>query len=287
MEAGAVRRHRSRDSATSGPAHSGHQDGGAENGTGSTLLRSARRALNAVIAPAGFELARLDGRFSWDDSTTYLPFHATKSQAAAAGMTISDFVETTYNRLGSTQAAMEAMTELGVFENGIERVCEIGPGSGRYLERTLKLCRPSEYEIYETASDWAEWLAESYPVILRPTDGKTLAATPSGSIDLVQAHKVFVGTPSVTTFGYLLEMARVVRDGGKVVFDIVTEACMDDPTIDRWLGMGLGAKNYPALLPRQHVIDFLTRRGLVQRGSFFVDMRPGRSECLVFARAAS
>jgi len=43
------------------------------------------------------------------------------------------------------------MKKLGVFDGEIERVCEIGPGTGRYLDKVLKLAKPTYCEIYETA----------------------------------------------------------------------------------------------------------------------------------------
>lgn len=39
--------------------------------------------------------------------------------------------------------------------------------------------------------------------------------------------------PLVMTVGYLREMARVVRPGGVVAFDVVTENCMDETVTER------------------------------------------------------
>jgi hypothetical protein len=249
-----------------------------------TPLGVARRAVNALLGPVGFEVTRIASQREREEPGVVLPFRTTIAGAEAAGLSVSDFVEITYNRLGATQETLDAMEGLGVFENRIDRVCEIGPGSGRYLERTMKRCRPSHYEIYETAVSWAEWLGTTYGVTIQPTDGKTLAATPTDSIDLAQAHKVFVVTPSMTTCSYLLEMARVVRDGGKVVFDVVTEDCVDSRTLAAWLEAGSPWGPYPAMMPRRFVVDLLSRHRLALRGSFFVDMKPGRTECMVFVR---
>ena len=63
--------------------------------------------------------------------------------------------------------------------------------------------------------------------------------------------------------GYLEEMARVVRPGGAVAFDMVTEPCLDEETVRAWArdasfyrpvpqGMGSGvhaaARSHPARL---------------------------------------
>jgi hypothetical protein len=179
------------------------------------------------------------------------------------------------------------MARLGIFKDKIERVCEIGPGSGRYLEKILKICNPKYYEIYETANEWEKWLVQKYNVIPFPTDGRSLSHTPSQSIDLVQAHKVLPGQPSLWICQYFLEMARVVRDGGKVVFDIVTEECLDDITLETWIRSGAGYQHYPCLMPKQYAIDLFCKQGFSFVGSFFIPMEPGKTECMVFAKKSS
>ena len=243
------------------------------------MLRSALRA-------AGLEVRRV-GAQDWGDPRTYLPFAQTLADAKAAGLSVGDFIDVQHNQPGATQAVIDRLAGLGVYEGRIDRVCEIGPGSGRYLEKTMAICKPGYYEIYETEKGWANWLIAKYGVILQRTGGTTLAATPSASIDLVQAHKVFVVTPLLATFSYLLEMARVVRPGGMVVFDVMTEACIDDATIQRWLAANINWGLYPGMCSRQVVIDLLTGRGLSLVGTFLEPMRPGSTECMVFKRPAA
>jgi Methyltransferase domain len=246
------------------------------------LLGHIRRGLNVVLKPAALELRYVA---DWDDDPRgFIPFSATLSGAATAGLSVADYVDATYNRPGATQHSVEQMAALGAFEGTIERVCEIGPGSGRYLERVQKLCHPAHYEIYETAPDWAEWLVKTYGVIHQPTDGTRLASTPSRSMDLVQAHKVFGTTPTLVTCHYLEEMARVVKDKGKVLFDVMTERCLDEATLARWFATGVKHGLYPAMMPRQFLIDMLARRGLTLRGTFLVPMEPGMTECMLFIR---
>jgi SAM-dependent methyltransferase len=248
-------------------------------------LRSfVRRSINSLISIAGLELVR---RGSNREIKEFLPFQETLAEARKTGLEVGDYVDMKYNKPGATQKAIDQMAALGVFRGKIERICEIGPGSGRYLEKTLKACSPTHYEIYETASDWAKYLVQEYKVIFLPTDGMSLSHTPSRSIDLIQAHKVFVATPFLTTCRYFAEIVRVVRDGGKVIFDIVTEDCMDDDTLKKWIVSGIQTVSYPCLMPKQYAVDFFCKRGFSLDGSFFIPMKPGKTECFVFTKLPS
>jgi hypothetical protein len=243
-----------------------------------TLLRAVNRPLGHL----GLKLTRDGRQHDWTDTRDFIPFKATLAAASAAGLSVPDFVDQVHNRPGATSEAIEQMSELGVFSGAIEHVCEIGPGSGRYLEKVLRFCQPSRYEIYETADEWADWLVRQYNVVRQPTDGRTLSATASGSVNLVMAHKVFPSIPTIITCGYLEEIARVLRRSGVAVFDIVTEDCLDDETLAAWYATGLAPGPYPAVMPRRFVVELLERRGLVLIGSFMVAMRPGHTECLAF-----
>ncbi len=249
----------------------------------SEFKQLAQKSINYVLNFADVELVR-KGRKPFTDYRDYIPFEETLAAAEAAGLPLGDYIEAQHNQVGTAQSTIDQMAEFGVFAGPIERLCEIGPGSGRYLEKALQRCRPAAVEIYETAPPWERWLVERYGVIAHPTDGSSLAHTPTASIDLVQAHKVLPGQPSLTICRYYSEMARVTRPGGFVAFDIVTEACMDRATLERWLTTAAGYQHYPCLMPRQFTVDFFSERGLILVGSFLVPMEPGSTECMVFTR---
>lgn len=216
------------------------------------------------------------------DQADFISFRKTLAGAKEAGLPVGDYIDAKHNVPGATQETLDQMAKLGVFDKRIERVCEIGPGSGRYLEKTVQACNPDYYQIYETASDWRKWLVQKYKVTAQPTDGVSLSHTPSCSIDLVQAHKVFSWIPFLTTCRYFGEMERVVRDGGKVVFDIVTEECMDDANLESWLATGI---DWPgSMVSKQFAIDFFCQRGLSLAGTFFITMKPGITQYLVFTK---
>jgi len=68
------------------------------------------------------------------------------------------------------------MASLNIFDKPMDVIVEIGPGSGRYLEKTLKAGKPAHYQIYETADQWSAYLEETFDVELAPTDGYSLPA---------------------------------------------------------------------------------------------------------------
>lgn len=239
----------------------------------------ARRGIDGTLGALGLQRT---ARSAFSDYRDYIPFKETLAGAQAANLSVGDYIDAKHNQPGITRATIEQLAALGVFSRKIERVCEIGPGSGRYLDKTLEQCRPAHYEIYETAQEWREWLVQKHRLVAREADGSTLAQTPSKSIDLVQAHKVFPGQPSLVMLRYFAEMARVTRAGGAIVFDIVTEACMEAATLAQWFESQRGYQHYPCLMPRQFTIDFFQRQGFQLLGSFLAPMEPGKTECMVF-----
>lgn len=184
----------------------------------------------------------------------------------------------------ATQATIDELVRLGALHAGVAHVCEIGPGSGRYLEKVIHACKPEVYEIYETAPEWRRYLVDSYAVIGHEADGVSLHQSASDSFDLVHAHKVFPGVPFVAACRYFQEMARIAVRGGHVVFDAVTEDCLAPEVLDRWLVAEADDRVYPNVVPRQVLCDLLARLGLALVGSFRVPMKPGETECFAFRK---
>ena len=157
------------------------------------------------------------------------------------------------------------------------------PGPDAILKKCSGCALPSSYQIYETDTEWCEWLARTYQVTPHNADGTSLHDTASESVDLVHAHKVFVYLPFIVTCGYLNEMIRVARSGGRMVFDIVSENCMEDSVLQKWIASGV---YYPCIMPREFVLDFFAKRQCSLQSSFFAPMMPGKSEYLVFVKEA-
>ena len=244
---------------------------------GYSYKRRMLQAVNQILSVGGVELIRKDKEFQ-----DYIPLRKTLADAEQAGMPLGDYIDMRFNVPGVTKATVDKMAELGVFSGDVKRVCEIGPGSGRYLEKVINICRPEYYEIYETSKDWREWLVEKYKVVSQETDGVSLSSTPSESVDLVHAHKILYGNPVITIGRYLIEMARVVRNGGYAVFDLVTEECLTDEILDKWIRSGVD--HACSMTPKQYAIDFFSRRGFVYVGGFIVPMEPGVTEYFVFKK---
>jgi SAM-dependent methyltransferase len=231
---------------------------------------------------------RITGRHDWTDTTRFIPFETTLKAAEEAGLSVGDYIDAVMNGIpGATQSTIDHMRRLGVFSGKLATVLEIGPGSGRYVEKTIAAAQPSRYEIYETAEPWARYVEQKFGAIRQPTDGRTLAATPTVSVDLVQAHKVFSSIDFLPTLRYWREIARVTRPGGWIVFDVTTEACLDADTVDRWIDSDLQTGAYPAAVPRKVCTQYFEAHGCSLVGTFIIPMGPGTTEGFVFRKASA
>jgi SAM-dependent methyltransferase len=220
--------------------------------------------------------------FSTDPAIkTFLSARKTIAGARKEHMPVGAYVDKCHAEPGATEAAVRDMIKIGELTQACEVVCEIGPGTGRYSVEVINALHPRVYEIYETARDWLPVLRQLPNAVIRPADGRTLAATPDGSVDLVHAQKTFVYLEFFAVVSYLEEMVRVVRPGGIVAFDIVTDPCLDEQTIGLWAKYR--TMYHPA--PRDWLVEYLGKRGLQLLGSHFTPLPPGKSELLVFRRS--
>jgi hypothetical protein len=245
--------------------------------------RIVKGAVRQVAATVRLEI-RIR-RHDWTDVASFIPFRDTLRAAKDAGLSVGDYIDGVMNGIpGATQATITQVAALGAISDRTRHVVEIGPGSGRYLEKVLKLCAPESYHIYETAGDWADYVASTYGVTRCPTNGCKLGTTKTDSVDLIQAYKVLSATTLLTTARYWLEMTRVTRVGGYAVFDIVTEDSLGPETVERWALSDLETGTYPAAIPRRVALDFFASKGFQLAGSFFVPMGVGTTETFVFNR---
>lgn len=250
----------------------------------STTKHAISTAMRQSLSRLGLEI-RSTARPASELAGPPIAFEPTLRAASEAGLSVGDYIDVALNGMpGATQATIDRMKALNVFAQRIDTVVEIGPGSGRYMEKTLAACTPSRYEFYETAQPWALYVERVYGGIRQPAAGMNLGATASESADLVQAHNVFSAMNLLTTLRYWPEMARVARPGGFVVFDVMTEACLDPDSIDKWTGSGRGSGPYPAAMPRETVQGYFTSRGFSCLGTFLAPLGRGKTEVFVFRK---
>lgn len=235
---------------------------------------------NRLLRPLNVQL--ISG-FSTDPAVKkFLPARKTVAAARSAGLSVSAYIDKIHVQPGATAAVVKEMLAIAGLYGKCETVCEIGAGSGRFAEEVITALHPDRYEIYETARDWVPYLRKLPNAVLQDSDGHSLASTPDASMDLVHAQKVFVYLPFYASAGYIAEMARVVRPGGTVAFDVVTEDCLDETIIRTWVRSG----SIFQPLPREWLLSFLAERCLTLAGSFFTPLPPGKAEVLVFRTTA-
>ena len=243
-----------------------------------SLRTKLAKPVNDALRP--FHVQLVSGNSADPAIKDFLPARKTIAAARKAGLPVGAYLDKTFAQPGATKQTVEALLKLADLRDKGGTVCEIGPGSGRFAEEIIAALSPDRYEIYETARDWLPWLNRLPNAVIQECDGRTLSRTAGGSVDLVHAQKVFVYCEFFTTAGYLGEMARVVRPGGTVAFDIVTEECLDDETVQEWVRTAA----FYRPVPRQWAVEFMRRRGLTLRGSHFSPLPPGTAELLVFRR---
>jgi hypothetical protein len=241
-------------------------------------MRAIIKLVNSILAIGGVELRR-----RLPPVTLYIPAAETVSAAKEAGLSVCDYVELLWNQKGRTAHVIEEMRNAGCFKD-CKTVCEIGPGTARYLE-TLNEIHYRRYEFYELADDWASWIANTYgpKVIRRPTNGHTLAATADDFCDLVASHGVFVYLPMLRVLEYIKECARATRTGGYIVFDCLTEQEFPPETVDAWLS---DSARYPVIIPTAVLLNYCERLGLSLVADFRVKYGAGLSRYFIFRRSS-
>ena len=242
------------------------------------ISSTARSAVNAGLRPLGIQI--IHARSTNPAVQSFIPARKTIAAARRLQLPVGDYIDQTYSEPGATAGTVSAMLELAGLADPADRVLEIGPGSGRFMEKVISALHPAVYEVYETATDWLPHLRSLPKALIQPCDGRTLSATASGSVDLVHAHKVFVYVPFWVSLGYMQEMARVARPGGTVAFDVVTEPCMDEQAVKQWIS----ELSFFLPTPRKWLIEHLANHGLEYIGQHFSALPAGRAELLVFRK---
>jgi hypothetical protein len=89
---------------------------------------------------------------------------------------VVEHVEAEWSIEASVRQIVDRMRAAGCFERA-RTTCEIGPGTGMYLEKVRHICPDSRYVIYETDLAGAAWLEIEHPVLRREADGVVPASS--------------------------------------------------------------------------------------------------------------
>lgn len=178
-------------------------------------------------------------------SGAYMDADSVIQKAEQAGQTLCEYLEsqeTDPAKRGRRDRIIQNMTTAGCM-NDVRSVIEIGTGTGMYMDGVISQAAPQRYEIYETNCDWRQFLKRhvrnfSVDTTIYDASGHDLSESADDSADLVHAHGVFVYLPTIQTFEYLQEMARVCRPNGFIVFDCYLDTSFNAKIVDQWIDSG-------------------------------------------------
>ncbi|MCK4904587.1 MAG: hypothetical protein KAS35_07820, partial [Candidatus Marinimicrobia bacterium] len=154
-----------------------------------------KKVINPILGLLNLRLIKANHINNISSDLGYISAKETVKSAQNEGLSVCDYVEKLWNQEGETQKVLDNMVKFEVFQNANPTVCEIGAGTGRYIEKVIEKCNPKRYESYEIAADWSKWLEKEYDIISLESDGFSLKSTDDNSIDLIHAHGVFVYLP--------------------------------------------------------------------------------------------
>ena len=238
-----------------------------------------KKIIDSILGLFNFILIKKTHLKNISNNLGYISAEETVINAQKQGLSVCDYVEKEWNQEGETQKVIDNMEKLGAFEYPKPNVCEIGAGTGRYMEKVIEKCNPTRYESYETASDWSDWLQKEYSIISHPTNGFSLKYTTDNSIDIIHAHGVFVYLKFLDNIRYFNEIIRVIKPNGVIIFDCYTEECMTSDILNNWLQ---SKHNFPVVLPNEYIIDYFKKFNFRLLGNFFNAHGQGKSKYFVF-----
>jgi SAM-dependent methyltransferase len=203
-----------------------------------------------TVGPIGYRIPAWEEDFlaGIHDNNTYLPARKTIVAARKENLSIVEYLRDRDRR----DRIIDKLKELGIINDLCKHVCEIGPGTGRFLEKIVEVPTVEQYEVYEIAKDWAIYLADTYgdlkdcQVKVHVANGVDLNYTTSNSCDLIHAHGVFVYLRVLSVLRYLRDAARVCKDNGYIVFDCFLDRPFDYFTAKCWLNSE--ENNYPIVI---------------------------------------
>lgn len=224
------------------------------------------------------------------EGKSFIDCYSTVTAAKRAGMSVCDYLEgleLDARKKGRRDRIVERLHCLGILKD-FTRVCEIGPGTGRFMERILEIAHPQVYDIFETDIGWRDYLKEKHhdtnycQVNAHDADGISLTSIPHNSCGLVHAHAVFVYLPLLHVVQYIKEMVRVSNLDGYIVFDFFPAESFDLATTEKWLN---GSHHWPVVIPRIMLVELMNSMGCIKVASFSEIYGESQTEYLIFVKS--
>lgn len=242
-----------------------------------------KKLLNNIFSNYGYKLEKI--------GLNYIDAKSTIKKAKEMGLSICDYREKTAAestgleiRLGRTKRIISRINDI-VDLKSCPNICEIGTGTGIYLEKVLDAGFVEKYENYETDIGWKKYLKNTYKNDARITvyeaDGKSLSDTKDESCDLIHAHGVFVYLPVLVTLEYLKEAVRICKTNKYIVFDAFIDESFDYNSAKKWLN---GIHRFPVIIPQKLLLDFANENKLELIGSFNETFGNTQSDYLIFRK---
>lgn len=152
------------------------------------------------------------------------------AEARRLGLDVNDYEE---QRLGWRLPRPTLDEVLLPYLDETSRVCEIGPGTGRWSRHILEHLPRGELHLVD-ASPWmvrflADYFRHAPSVRAHLGDGQSLPFEASGWLDAVFSANTLVELKLGVIYLYLRDCARVLKPGGHVVVDYI-----DPTTVEGW-----------------------------------------------------
>ncbi|MCM1251243.1 MAG: class I SAM-dependent methyltransferase [Clostridium sp.] len=144
------------------------------------------------------------------------------------------------------------------------------------MVKLIEKFEPTRYEFYEIEKKLAEYIIENYQypycqMLSQEADGRSLKATADESVDLVFASNIFSLITYDNAYRYLLEMIRICKKDGYVVFDMHTEDTMTESVLSN----EQNPANTWRIFPQKVIEDIFGKRKMKLICKFKNTMVPG------------
>lgn len=212
-----------------------------------SVKRIARALASRALGPLGLEVRGVEPPPP-DARAWAFPYLV--EQARLRGMDVNDYQETLD---GWEPAASRFEALLGRHLQAGSRVCEIGPGTGRWSRHVAARIPGGELHLVDHSPWLCDFLrgyfATEPRIRVNLNDGVHLGALEDGSLDLVFSVGSFVAMNLGVIMRYAQEIRRALRGGGVAVLDYIDVA---QPEGWDWLERHCASAEYAQIYTFHH-----------------------------------